>query len=222
MDDSDSEGSDQLTTNPTTGHSAFSDWDSDSDTDDSDLLDSPDEQSSPSTSSSSLPSPSACEASVGHSFWTEEPESGDEYWDRQTARLCAKHVRDAFPGATSRGVLPLELFIADVLRTTRGSVRDDAAFVALQFIRRLPPACPLGYFEDVFFISFILADKVESDYNRPMKWWFNRCNGHWSTSELGSMERRVLHALDWNLSTSLNCRSSYQNFLSELSSFASI
>ncbi|EUC66442.1 cyclin, putative [Rhizoctonia solani AG-3 Rhs1AP] len=222
MEDSSSEDSDRLTTSPTTGHSAFSDWDSDSDTDDSDLLDSPNEQSSPSTSSSSLPSPSACVASTGHSFWSEEPTSGDEYWDRQTARLCAKHIRDALPGATSRGLVPLEWFIVDVLRATRGSVREDTAFVALQFIRRLSSACPLDYFEDVFFISFMLADKVESDYNRSLKWWLNRYHGHWSISELGSMERRVLHALDWDLSTSLNCRSSYQTFLAELSSFASI
>ncbi|CAE6513466.1 unnamed protein product [Rhizoctonia solani] len=222
MEDSSSECSDQITTNPTTGHSAFSDWDSDSDTDDSDLLDFLDERPSPSTSSSSLPSPSACVASTGHSFWAEEPASGNEYWDRQTARLCAKHIRDAFPGATSRGIVPLEWFIVDVLRATRGSVRDDTAFVALQFIKRLSPACPLSYFEDLFFVSFMLADKVESDYNRSLKWWMNRYNGHWSISELGSMERRVLHALDWDLSTSLNCRSSYQTFLAELSSLASI
>ncbi|CAE6505570.1 unnamed protein product [Rhizoctonia solani] len=220
MDDSERDDSDQLTTDPTTGHSVFSD--SDSDTDDSDLLDMLDEQPSPSTSSSSLPSPSACVASAGHSFWDEEPESGDEYWDRQAARLCARHIRDAFPSTTSRGLLPLERFIADVLRATRGSVRDDVAFVALEFIRRLSPACPLGYFEDIFFISFILADKVESDYNRPLKWWLDRCGGHWSIGELGSMERCILHTLDWNLSTSLNCRSSYQTFLAEISSFAPI
>ncbi|CAE7233466.1 unnamed protein product [Rhizoctonia solani] len=222
MEDSNSESSDWLATNPTTGHSAFSDWDSDSDTDASDLSDSIDERPSPSTSSSSLPSPSACVASAGHSFWDEEPASGDEYWDRQTARLCANYIRDAFPDATSRGLVPFEWFIADVLRATRGSVREDTAFVALQFIKRLSPVCPLGYFEDVFFISFMLADKVESDYNRSLKWWLNRYNGYWSIGELGSMERRVLHALDWDLSTSLNCRSSYQKFLAELSSFASI
>ncbi|CAE6411516.1 unnamed protein product [Rhizoctonia solani] len=215
MDDSDSESSDQFTTNPTTGHSAFSDWDSDSDTDDSDLLDLLDEQSSPATTSSSLPSPSACVASVGHS-WDDEPESGDEYWDRQTARICAKHIREALPDATSRGLLPLEWFIADVLKTTRGSVHDDTAFVALEFIRRIALACPLDYFEDVFFISFMLADKVESDYNRPLRWWWSRCNNYRSINELASMERRMLHALDWNLSTSLNCRSSYQTFLAEL------
>ncbi|KAJ1309011.1 hypothetical protein OPQ81_004693 [Rhizoctonia solani] len=221
MDDSESENGDRLTTDSTIGHSAFPDWDSDSDCDDSDLLDSLDGRPSPSTSSSSLPSPSACAASAGHSYWVGEPESGDEYWDRQTARLCAKHIRDAFPGVTTRGLLPLEWFIADVLISTRGSVSDDVAFVALQFIRRLSPSCPLGYLEDIFFTSFILADKVESDYDRPVKWWSNRCNGHWSISELRSMERRVLQALDWNLSTSLNCRSSYQTFLAELSSFTS-
>ncbi|GAB1519756.1 hypothetical protein RhiTH_002824 [Rhizoctonia solani] len=213
MDDSDEESSGHLTTNPTTGHSAFSDWDSDSDSDESDILD---EQCSPSTTSSSLPSPSACAASAGHS-WQDEPESGDEYWDRQTARICAKHIRDSLPGMTSRGLFPLEWFIADVLKTTRGSVRDDTAFVALQFIRRIAITCPLDYFEDLFFISFILADKVESDYNRPLRWWWGRCNSLWSVSELASMERRMLHALDWNLSTSLNCHSSYQTFLAEIS-----
>jgi hypothetical protein len=152
MDDSDL---DNGTTDPTTGHSAFSDWDSDSDTDNSALTD---ERPSPSTSLSSLPS--ACAASAGHSFWEDEPESGDEYWDRQTAMLCAKHIRDAFPHAISRGDISLEWFIIDVLRATRGSVRDDVAFVALQFIRRLAPVCPLGYYEDMFFISLILADKV--------------------------------------------------------------
>jgi hypothetical protein len=159
MGDSDSESSDCFTTNPTTGHSAFSDWDSDSDTGDSDLLDLLDEQFSPSTTSSSLPSPSACVASLGHS-WDDEPESGDEYWDRQTAKICAIHIREALPGITSRGLLPLEWFIADILKTTRGSVRDDTAFVALQFIRRIAPVCPLDHFEDLFFISFMLADKV--------------------------------------------------------------
>lgn len=157
MDDSDSDSGDS-TTDPTTGHSAFSDWDSDSDTDESELTDEP---SSPSTSSTSPPPPaSLCAATAGHSFWDDTPQSGDEYWDRQTAMLCAKHIRDAFPGAASRGTLPLEQFIVDVLRATRGSVRDDVAFVALQFIKRLAPVCPLGYYEDMFFTSLILADKV--------------------------------------------------------------
>ncbi|CEL63663.1 hypothetical protein RSOLAG1IB_05424 [Rhizoctonia solani AG-1 IB] len=217
MGDSDSESSDCFTTNPTTGHSAFSDWDSDSDTGDSDLLDLLDEQFSPSTTSSSLPSPSACVASLGHS-WDDEPESGDEYWDRQTAKICAIHIREALPGINSRGLLPLEWFIADILKTTRGSVRDDTAFVALQFIRRIAPVCPLDHFEDLFFISFMLADKIESDYDRSLRWWHSRCNSYRSVSELACMERRMLHALDWNLSTSLNCRASYQTFLAEISS----
>lgn len=219
--DSDSESEEDNeypTTEPTTGHSAFSDWDSDSDTDDSDLMD---ERPSPATSSSSLLSSSACAASAGHSFWEEDPQSGDEYWDRQTAMLCAKHVHDAFPDAKPRGDVPLERFIADLLRTTRGSVRDDVAFVALQFIRRLGPACPLGYYEDMFFISFMLAAKVEHDCGHSLRWWSKHCSGHWSISELGAMERRILQALDWNLSTSLNCRASYQTYLAGLSSFAS-
>jgi hypothetical protein len=154
----DMDDSEEDSVNPTAGHSAFSDYDSEEDTDDDDLL--MDTQSSTSTNSSSLPSPSACIASAGHSFWDDEPQSGDDYWDRQSAMLCAKHIRDAFPDAVPRGKLSIEQFIADVLKRTRGSVRDDAAFVALQFLKRLAPSCPLGYFEDMFFISLILADKV--------------------------------------------------------------
>lgn len=158
MDDTEEDSS---TAKPTVGHSAFSDDGSDSDSDsDSGSSDLMGVQSSPSTDSSSLPSPSACAASAGHSFWEQEPHSGDDYWDRQNAMLCARHIRDAFPDAQLRGGVPLERFIADVLRETRGSVRDDVAFVALQFIKRLAPACPLGYYEDMFFILLVLADKV--------------------------------------------------------------
>ncbi|KAF8605332.1 hypothetical protein BDV93DRAFT_57833 [Ceratobasidium sp. AG-I] len=218
MNDSEDEGdSPCATTHPTAGHSAFSDYDSDEETDESDLMDT---QSSASTDSSSLPSPSACAASTGHSLWQQEPRSGDEYWDRQNALLCAKHVRDAFPDAQPRTRIPLERFIADILRNTRGAVRDDAAFVALQFIKRLSPACPLGYYEDMFFTLLVLADKMENDFGHPLRWWSDRCNGLWTLSELRTMEKHMLQALDWDLSTSLNCRSSYQSFLVDLASFA--
>lgn len=236
MNDSEDEGDSQCATNhPTTGHSAFSDDDSDEDTDESDLMDT---QSSASTDSSSLPSPSACAASIGHTLWQREPRSGDEYWDRQNALLCAKHVRDAFPDAQPRTRIPLERFIADTLRNTRGAVRDDAAFVALQFIKRLSPACPLPYYEDMFFVLLVLADKVrhalmlfigtvahavllqmENDYGHSLRWWSDRCNGLWTLSELRTMERHMLRALDWDLSTTLNSRSSYQSFLADLVSF---
>ncbi|KAG8696453.1 hypothetical protein FRC09_008508 [Ceratobasidium sp. 395] len=213
----DMDDSEEDSIHPTAGHSVFSDYDSDEDTEDDDLLKY--DQSSPSTDTSSLPSPSACLASTGHSSWDNEPQSGNDYWDRQNATLCARHVRNAFPDAVPRGKLPLELFIADVLKSTRGSVRDDVAFVALQFLKRLAPACPLGYLEDMFFTSLILADKVESDCSHSLRWWSRHCQGLWTISELRTMERRMLQSLDWDLSTSINCRSSYQSFLVGLTSF---
>ncbi|KAG9086881.1 hypothetical protein FS749_003303 [Ceratobasidium sp. UAMH 11750] len=213
----DMDDSEEDSMHPTTGHSAFSDYDSDEDTDDDDLL--TDAQSSPSTDSSSLPSPSACPASAGHSSWDDEPQSGDEYWDRQNATLCAKHIRADFPDAVSRGKLPLEPFIANVLRSTRGSMRDDVAFVALQFLKRVAPSCPLGYYEDMFFASLILADKMESDCSHSLRWWSRHCCDLWTVNELRIMERRMLQTLDWDLSTSINCRSSYQSFLVNLASF---
>ncbi|QRV87770.1 Cyclin, N-terminal domain [Ceratobasidium sp. AG-Ba] len=215
----DMDDSEDGNTEPTTGHSAFSDCDSDEETDDDDL--SMRTQSSPTTDSSSLPSPSACLASVGHSFWDDEPQSGDDYWDRQNATLCAKHIRDAFPDATPRGALPLERFIADVLKQTRDSVRDDLAFVALQFLKRVAPSCPLGYYEDMFFTSLILADKMESDSSHSLRWWSIHSRKLWTVDELRDMERRMLQSLDWDLSTSINCRSSYQSYLAGLTSSTS-
>ncbi|KAG8757563.1 hypothetical protein FRC12_010276 [Ceratobasidium sp. 428] len=84
---------------------------------------------------------------------------------------------------------------------------------------RLAPACPLGYLEDMFFTSLILADKVESDCSHSLRWWSRHCQGLWTISELRTMERRMLQSLDWDLSTSINCRSSYQSFLVGLTSF---
>ncbi|KAG9126038.1 hypothetical protein FRC07_005157 [Ceratobasidium sp. 392] len=153
----DMDDSEEDSIHTTAGHSAFSDYDSEEETEEDDLL--MDDQSSPSTDTSSLPSPSLCPASAGHSSWDGEPHSGNDYWDRENAILCARHIRDSFPGAISRGKLPLERFIAEVLKSTRSSVRDDLAFVALQFLKRLAPTCPLGYYEDMFFTSLILADK---------------------------------------------------------------
>jgi len=77
----------------------------------------------------------------------------------------------------------------------------------------------LGYHEDMFFALLVLADKMENDYGHSLRWWADRCNGLWSLNELRTMERRMLQALDWDLSTSLNCRSSYQSFLVDLVSF---
>lgn len=61
--------------------------------------------------------------------------------------------------------------------------------------------------------------QVENDDEHSLRWWSAQCDSQWSISELKTMEWRMLETLDWNLSTSLNCSSSYQSFLAELSSF---